>query len=180
MTHENSAVNFSELVNKNKQTLARLKESPHLLLHRRDGEDLVLTTATRAEQDQTVVSAATRMLAAMARREPGSTALLLDILPDAFPWVRFLPEPDIHAFAVELVDTMRAADSIANSASVAQMLIAWQHTAEVHSDPELIGALTTDHDADHGPAADPRGLHDHHRSGTTPRGRPISDQGGLG
>ncbi|GGO47108.1 hypothetical protein [Streptomyces lasiicapitis] len=151
-----AAVTFSELVNKNRQTLARLKDSPHLLLHRRDGEDLVLTTAARAQQDQTVVSAATRILAAIAQREPGSMDLLLDILPDAFPWVRFLPEADIHAFAVELVDTMRAADSVANSASVAQLLIAWQHTAEVHSDPELRGALTRDHDGDYGPAPDPR------------------------
>ncbi|MEV0092590.1 hypothetical protein [Streptomyces sp. NPDC050738] len=149
------SVNFSELVNKNKQTLARLKKSQRLLLHRRDGEDLVLTTAARAEQDRTVVSAATRMLAAMARREPGSTDLLLDVLPDAFPWVRFLPEPDVHAFAVELVDTMRAAESIANNASVAQLLTAWQHTAEVHSDPELLAALTTDHDADYGPVPNP-------------------------
>ncbi|MFH0176461.1 hypothetical protein [Streptomyces cacaoi] len=156
MPTENAAVNFSELVNKNKQTLARLKESSRLLLHRRDGEDLVLTTATRAEQDRTVVSAATRMLAALARREPGSMELLLGILPDAFPWTHFLPEADIHAFAVELVDTMRAADSVGNSASVAQLLIAWQHTAEVHSDPELLAALTRDHTEDYGPAPDPR------------------------
>jgi hypothetical protein len=156
MGTENAAVNFSELVNKNKQTLARLKESPRLVLHRRDGEDLVLTTAVRAEQDQTVVSAATRMLAAMARHEPGNTELLLDILRDAFPWVRFLPEADLHPFAVELVDTMRAADSIGNSASVAQLLIAWQHTAEVYSDPALLAALTSDHGEDYGPAPDPR------------------------
>jgi hypothetical protein len=156
MSAENAAVNFSELVNKNKQTLARLKDSPRLLLHRRDGEDLVLTTAARAEQDRTVVSAATRMLAALARREPGSTELLLDILPDAFPWVAFLPEADVHAFAVELVDTMRAADSVDNGAAVAQLLIAWQHTAEVHSDPELLAALTRKHDEDYGQAPDPR------------------------
>ncbi|WP_328506632.1 hypothetical protein [Streptomyces sp. NBC_00391] len=156
MPIENAAVNFSELVNRNRQTLARLQESPRLLLHRRDGEDLVLTTAARAEQDQAVVSAATRMLAAMARREPGSMELLLDILPDAFPWVRFLPAGDLHAFAVELVDTMRAADSLGNSASVAQLLIAWQHTAEVYSDPALLAALTRDHDEDYGPAPDPR------------------------
>ncbi|GAB2936620.1 hypothetical protein [Streptomyces heilongjiangensis] len=156
MSAENAAVNFSELVNKNRQTLARLQESPRLRLRRRDGEDLILTTATRAEQDQTVVSAATRMLVAMARREPGSMELLLDILPDAFPWIRFLPEADLHAFAVELVDTMRAADSIGNSASVAQLLIAWQHTAEVYSDPELLAALTRDHGEDYGPAPDPR------------------------
>ncbi|MFF1439845.1 hypothetical protein [Streptomyces sp. NPDC058295] len=156
MPTENAAVNFSELVNKNKQTLARLEESPRLLLHRRDGEDLVLTTATRAEQDRTVVSAATRMLAALARREPHSMELLLGILPDAFPWTHFLPEADVHAFAVELVDTMRAADSVGNSASVAQLLIAWQHTAEVHSDPELLAALTREHAEDYGPASDPR------------------------
>ncbi|WP_405779620.1 hypothetical protein [Streptomyces sp. NBC_00859] len=59
-------------------------------------------------------------------------------------------------FAVELVDTMRAADSIANNTSVAQLLIAWQHTAEIHSDPELLAALTVDHEADYGIAADPR------------------------
>ncbi|MEU8626084.1 hypothetical protein [Streptomyces sp. NPDC048669] len=82
----------------------------------------------------------------------------LDILPDAFPLVRFLPEPDVHAFAVELVDTMRAADSIGNSASVAQMLTAWQHSAEVHSDPELLAALTRDHETDYGQVPDPREL----------------------
>ncbi|MFD5322016.1 hypothetical protein [Streptomyces sp. NPDC127098] len=158
MSAQNSAVNFSELVNKNKQTLARLQDSPRLLLRRRDGEDLVLTTASRAEQDQTVVSAATRMLMAIARRDPGGVSLLLDILPEAFPWVRFLPEADLHAFAVELVDTMRAADSVTNGAAVAQLLVAWQHTAEVYSDPELLAALTRDHGSDYGPAPDPRSV----------------------
>jgi transcriptional regulator with XRE-family HTH domain len=84
------------------------------------------------------------------------TADFLGILPEVFPWVRFLPEADIRAFAIELVDTMRAADSVGNSASVAQLLIAWQHTAEVHSDPELLTALTRDHGEDYGLAADPR------------------------
>jgi hypothetical protein len=76
---------------------------------------------------------------------------VLEVLPDAFPWVRFLPEPDRLAFAVELVDTMRAADSVGDDASTAQLLIAWQHTAEVHSDPDLLAALTRDHSEDCGP-----------------------------
>ncbi|MEW2624723.1 hypothetical protein [Streptomyces sp. NPDC048106] len=66
------------------------------------------------------------------------------------------PEPDLHAFAVELVDTMRAADSLGNSASVAQLLIAWQHTAEAYYDPEPLAALTKDHGEDYGPVPDPR------------------------
>ncbi|MEY6569460.1 hypothetical protein AB8B12_31980 [Streptomyces sp. PGLac3x] len=154
MSTDGASVHFSELVNRNRRTLARLEGSRSLLIRRRDGEDLVLTTASRAEQDRTVVSAATRMLLAMARREPGSMELLLDLLPDAFPWVRFLSEADLHAFAVELVDTMRAADSVGNNASVAQLLVEWQHTAEVHSDPELLAALTTDHGEDYGPVPD--------------------------
>jgi hypothetical protein len=80
----------------------------------------------------------------------------LDILWDAFPWVRFLPEPDVHTFAVELFDAMRAADSVGNGASVAQLLIAWRRTAEVYSDPTLVAALTKDHAEDYGPAPDPR------------------------
>ncbi|MFJ5547221.1 hypothetical protein [Streptomyces sp. NPDC093225] len=155
MAADPSAVHFSELVNKNRKTLSRLKRYRRLLLMRRDGEDLVLTTAARAEQDQAVVSAATRMLAAIARRDPGRMALLLDLLPEAFPWVRFLPQPDLHAFAVELVETMRAADPLGNSASVAQLLAAWQHTAEAHSDPELLAALTADHAEDYGPVPAP-------------------------
>ncbi|MDX3233997.1 hypothetical protein [Streptomyces sp. ME19-01-6] len=139
MSSESAAVNFSELVNKNKQTLARLQESPRLLLHRRGGEDLVLTTAARAEQDQTVVSAATRMLVAMARREPGSMELL-------------------------------------SSAPVAQLLIAWQHTAEVYSDPALLAALTRDHGEDYA-RCQTRGT-SHDRGSRRPRrasgtGRPL-------
>ncbi|MHC0431281.1 hypothetical protein ACX6XY_13965 [Streptomyces sp. O3] len=53
---------------------------------------------------------------------------------------------------------MRAADSVGNSASVAQLLIAWQHTAEVYSDPELLAALTQDHHEDYGSTPDPRGI----------------------
>jgi hypothetical protein len=64
----------------------------------------------------------------------------------------------VHAFAVELVDTMRAADSVGNTASVAQLLVAWKHTAEVYSDPDLLATLTRDHDEDYGAAADPRSL----------------------
>lgn len=76
-------------------------------------------------------------------------------LAHAFPWVRFLPEHDVQAFAAELVDVLGAADAVGDSASVAQMLIAWRHTAEVHSDLELLAALTRKHGTDYGPAPDP-------------------------
>ncbi|CAM5572437.1 hypothetical protein SHIRM173S_01238 [Streptomyces hirsutus] len=50
-------MNFSRLVNKNKQTLARLQESPRLLLHRKTAR-IWSSPPRRHQQDQTVVSAA--------------------------------------------------------------------------------------------------------------------------
>ncbi|MER6077443.1 hypothetical protein [Streptomyces sp. NPDC001833] len=60
----------------------------------------------------------------------------------------------LHAGSTEA--WVRAADSVGNSASFAQLLIAWQHTAEVHADPDPPPALTRDHGEDYGPAPDPR------------------------
>ncbi|MET9130012.1 hypothetical protein [Streptomyces antibioticus] len=64
--------------------------------------------------------------------------------PATFPWVRFLPEADVQVFTAELTDALRAPDSADKDASIAQLLIAWQHTAEIHADPELLTALTRD------------------------------------
>ncbi|MEU7583609.1 hypothetical protein AB0B50_39230 [Streptomyces sp. NPDC041068] len=50
---------------------------------------------------------------------------------------------------------MRTTDSIADSTAVAQLITAWQHTAEIHADSDLLAALTRDHDADYGLAPDP-------------------------
>jgi hypothetical protein len=47
---------------------------------------------------------------------------------------------------------------VSNSSAVAQLLVSWQHTAEVHSDPVLLAALTSDHRDDYGPAPDPRNV----------------------
>jgi hypothetical protein len=45
-------------------------------------------------------------------RSAAPTGLIWRSFDAGRPWVRFLPERDVHAFAVEPVDTMRAADSI--------------------------------------------------------------------
>jgi hypothetical protein len=42
-----------------------------------------------------------------------------------------------------------------SSAPVAQLIIAWQHTAEVHADPELLAVLTSDSGEDYGPVPAP-------------------------
>ncbi|GAB3282127.1 DUF6247 family protein [Parasphingorhabdus pacifica] len=79
---------------------------------------------------------------------------LVDVVPEAFPWVRFLPAEDVRAFVVELVEILRAADSIDNHAPVVQVITEWRHTAEAHADPELAAQLTGEA-TDHGPATIP-------------------------
>lgn len=148
-------VNLSELINKPKDTLAGLARARRILLRRRNAEDLVLTTASRVAQDAEVLAASTRMLVAMMKHDEAARALLLDVVPEAFPWVCFLPEGSVRAFVVELVDVLRAADSVDNLAAAATTIAAWQHTAEVYSDPELLAALTTDDGEDYGPVPDP-------------------------
>jgi hypothetical protein len=149
-------VQFSELQLHTKDTMAKLRSSRtrSLLLHRRDDEDLILTTAERAEQESTLVSATTRMFVALMQHDDAARSLLVDVVPEAFPWVRFLPTEDVRAFVLELVETLRAADAVHNPAPVIQVISAWQSTAEVYADPELAEVLAAEI-TDLGPVPDP-------------------------
>lgn len=60
------------------------------------------------------------------------------------PEINFLPMEDVRAFAVELIDTLEAAESSGDLAPVTQLIAAWRHTAEVHADPELLAILRRD------------------------------------
>ncbi|MFE4653554.1 hypothetical protein [Streptomyces sp. NPDC056707] len=139
--------NLSDLLNKPKVTLARLTGARRIRIRRRDGEDLVLTTAARAEQDSTVLGVTGRMFVEMMRTPEGRT-LVLDALPATFPWVRYLPARDVREFSVDLVGALGASADLDSTAAVAQLITEWRHTAEVYADRELYTALTTDSDAE--------------------------------
>lgn len=73
--------------------------------------------------------------------------LVTDVLPDMFPRVAFLSKDEIQEFVVELVATLRAAESLDNPAPVVQVIDDWRHTTEVLADPELAAILaSTDED----------------------------------
>lgn len=151
-------VNLSDLLNKPVATLARLATNRRLLLHRRDAEDLVLTTAERAAQDTAVVRDTTRLFREMMRRDPVVMTLAVQVLPSVFPWVRHLPEDARVEFAAEWLDTLNAATELENNAAVEGVVAAWQHTAEIYADPELYAILTRkidDDDFDGGPVPPP-------------------------
>jgi hypothetical protein len=156
MTAVPAEANLSDLLNKPKATLARLAGSRRLVLHRRDAEDLVITTAERAAADNAVVRDTTRLFREMMRKDPMVMTLAVQVLPAVFPWVRHLPENGWEEFAAEWLDSLGAAAELNNNAGVEAVVAAWQHTAEVYADPELFAILTREHDGtDYGPVPRP-------------------------
>jgi len=136
-------VTWSDLLQQPRDTVAKLEKGREraLRVHRRDGEDLVLTTATRAIQDHEMVDIAGRLLIAVMNDPALRARHMLDLLPKVFPWVRFLPEADKIEFIQEFVDVMAASEELATPAPVLQLVAEWRHTAEVHADPELAAVL---------------------------------------
>ncbi len=144
---------FSDLQLKGKATVDRwLRRSTDrfLLVRRRDAEDLVLTTVSRAEQAREASSVTSRMFVALMQHDPRVREVVKEILPEVFPWVAFLSRDEVQEFVAELVSTMRAADSIDNPAPVIQVIESWRHTAEVLADPELAAVLLKPSESDYG------------------------------
>jgi hypothetical protein len=151
--------NFSELIQRPKDTVALMQGSLRkgMRLHRRDDEDLYLTTAARADEVVQVVDSTTRMFVALLRDEPAASDILTRVFPEAFPWVRFLPAQDVRHFLIEFVETARAAADLGTLSPIAQLITEWKHTAEVYADQELYRTLTADNgDEDHGDVPEPQ------------------------
>jgi hypothetical protein len=156
MTAIPAEVNLSDLLNKPKATLARLASNRRLVLHRRDAEDLVITTAERAAADNAVVRDTTRLFREMMREDPMVMTLAVRVLPSVFPWVRHLPADAWQEFAAEWLEALSAAGELDNGAAVEGLVAGWRSTAEIYADPELFAILTREHDGtDHGPVPPP-------------------------
>ncbi|WP_328746384.1 hypothetical protein OHT57_12650 [Streptomyces sp. NBC_00285] len=157
MTTAPAEANFSELIQKPKDTVALLQDNARkgLTLHRRDGEDLYLTTAERAEQVTEVVGSTTRMFVALMKSDPKAVEMLTSVFPEAFPWVRFLPGEAVREFLIEFMDTARAATELGTVGPLAPVIASWKATAEVYSDPDLAKRLLTPTEGDFGDAEPP-------------------------
>lgn len=158
MTTMPAEANFSELIQKPKDTVARLQDNPRkgLRLHRRGNEeDLYLTTAERADQVTEVVDSTTRLFVALMKSSPQAVTLLTDVFPAAFPWVRFLPKKAVQEFLVEFMETARAAADLGTVGPIVPLIAAWKSTAEVYADKELYGALTRPEGGDYGTVEPP-------------------------
>jgi hypothetical protein len=157
MTTPTADANFSELIQKPKDTVARMQTSLRkgIRLHRRDAEDLYLTTAERADQVTEVVDSTTRLFVALMKSDSAAVDMLTRVFPDAFPWVRFLPEKEVREFLLEFMETARAASDLGTMAPLAPVVAAWKSTAEIYADPDLSRQLLSSTDEDLGTAERP-------------------------
>ncbi|GHF75278.1 hypothetical protein FHX82_002253 [Amycolatopsis bartoniae] len=149
-------VTFSDLLNRPKETLGKLESAPHgvLRVHRRTEEDLVLTTQSRAEQISETLSVTIKLFVTLLQHSEQARASALEIAPQVFPWMRFLPADDAPKFLEELLGVLEGSESLDNFAPVAQVVIEWRNTAEIMADPEIMRILSQDGE-DFGPVPRP-------------------------
>ena len=158
MTAMPAEANFSDLINRPKDTVARMQDTVRqgIRLHRRGEADLYLTTAERADQVTEVVGSTARLLVAILREnDPSTKPFLIRVFPEAFPWVRFLPKDALREFLTEFAETARAAAELESVAPLGPVIASWKATAEIYADPELSKRLLAHTDGDFGPAEEP-------------------------
>lgn len=146
---------FSQFIQHSRDTVEMLEESRghRLRLVRRDGEDLVLESAGRAEADDEAFSFAARIISELVNTDE---AALSRVFPVVFPWMRFLPPDEARAFIAEFTETARACADLETLMPLNATVAAWRVTAEVHADPELSRALSTPlPETDYGPVPAP-------------------------
>lgn len=141
-------VPFSELLHHPAATADRLSRVRALRLRRRDASDLALMRIEQLERDRTVIDFAARLMAGLIRS--GNAAAVREALPEALPWIAFLPDDDVSELLDELATVARGAADLDNLAPVAVLLAQWRHTAEVHADPALRELITREPEGDFG------------------------------
>jgi hypothetical protein len=108
-------------------------------LVRRDGEDLILESARRAEADDEALSGVAALLIGLANTDRD---VLDKVFPVAFPWMRYLPANEAPAFIIEFIDTAHACVGLDTLMPLSTVVAAWRATASVYADENLLTTLT--------------------------------------
>ncbi|KGM13185.1 hypothetical protein [Cellulomonas bogoriensis] len=120
---------FSELLRSPKE-VAAAAERGEVTITRRDGEDLVLTTAATVQANRAGLEFAAEIVASAVAEWPGSFA---HRLRQPFPWMTFLSDAEQDVMAKEIVDIARACAGVGRFEPLAIKLSAWRATAEAYA-----------------------------------------------
>ena len=132
-----------------KHTGKVLDEVQHsdVLVTRRDGEDMMLSTARRDSAVRGGLDLSVRLLAQIMTDAELSAALLRST-EAALPWLEWLTPQDRAEFLPEFVRTAKACGDTKYYAPLARLLDEWEASAQIAHDPELRDLLTADRGED--------------------------------
>lgn len=120
------SVQSSELSRNAREVFKAADEGP-IVVTRRDGEDLVLSTRQDVEAERMGVELASHLVAASLA--PGEIPFA-ERLMSVFPWMEFLREEHRQEFAEEVVRVARACAAVSRYERLLITLSSWQDSAE--------------------------------------------------
>lgn len=120
----------------------REAEQHDVLLRRRDGADMLLVEAKRAEALRDGFADAARIIASLSADRAQMVDSLVGTLPLALPWTQFLPEEDRREFLREFAATAAACAETGAFEPLAQFSREWRATALVYASPEIYAQLS--------------------------------------
>lgn len=122
-----------------------------------DVVEVAVSSIEQATQSALMTKLALRLL----ERELGDVdgrATVRAVLSDIWPWTSHLPMSEFAGMLDELSAVLRSQPPCPErDAAATQLLIEWEHTAEVWADPELLDRLTADGGGDFGAVPIPEG-----------------------
>jgi hypothetical protein len=145
-------VQWSEL-QRDPKSVAALADKGDVRVRRRDGVPLLLTREDRASSAaEGAVTAARALRNLLTHISAGTVA---ESLLEEFPWADYLPEDDRAQFAAEFARAFQASAELGDWSMLNQLVIEWRNTAVIHTDPELVKALSGPISGDFGPVPPP-------------------------
>lgn len=137
---------------------AVLEEARHgdVVLHRRDGEDLYLATATRERAVRDGLGVAARVLRAVLRDEATRAAVARELARE-LAWAHFLPLRDREHFLDEFAHVAAACAEAEAYEPLVRLLGDWKATAEAYASPAVRAVLDEAHQGPGVPLPRPSG-----------------------
>jgi hypothetical protein len=120
-------------------TIVPLLDEGDVILERRDGQDLVLSTVSRFEARERGAALTGRLLGDFMAQAPEAVRTNLE---KELPWLRWLPEVSREMAVAEILDNLLAGAHTGTLTPFALTVSAWQDTAEILSDPVLSKRLS--------------------------------------
>jgi len=139
--------NLSDFLRGSGKTL-RDVERHDVVLHRRDGEDLLLTEKRREDGMRETF----QLLASLVQSFMGASAAngdhVAEVLDRSAPWALVMPREEQERFLQEIAQKARACDGLGSFEPLTRLFESWQTTAWVYAHPEVLEQLNAEPDAE--------------------------------